>query len=183
MTSTKNDVLDSVPSGATERLLIPDTWACSGFAERRFVGFTSLVSLDLAGVPKDPGVYVVLRQAASSPRFLEARMKNHPDAAAPYSVADLAKHWVPGSQLVYVGKGDDLRYRLRLYIRYGQARVANHDGGRSIWQLADSAALIVAWRTISDLPQIRDAQDAEKHLLRPFMNDHGRKLPFANRRL
>lgn len=56
-----------------------------------------------------------------------------------------------GAHTVYLGKGDKLRTRLRTYARFGAGDPkAAHWGGRYIWQLADAAELLVAWRELGD---------------------------------
>jgi hypothetical protein len=76
--------------------------------------------------------------------------------------------------VVYVGKATSLRSRLAQYRRYGSGQPVGHQGGQYIWQVSDSAALLVAWK-----PTDRDPGAEEAALLRLFLTEHGR-LPFAN---
>ena len=82
--------------------------------------------------------------------------------------------------MVYIGKADrgpsgtrGLRERLGEYRRHGAGRRAKHWGGRLIWQLADSAELLLAGER-TRRPCLEKAMIAE------FVAMHG-KRPFANR--
>ena len=97
------------------------------------------------------------------------------------STTQLAAKWVEGAKILYIGKADagaaaghGLRGRLRQYARHGLGGTSHH-GGRYIWQLQDSAALLVAWRPTLD-PRVE-----EKALLAEFETEHN-ALPFANLR-
>ncbi len=91
-----------------------------------------------------------------------------------------------GAHVVYIGKADyrkrrrpveALRKRLDEYARFGAGENIGHQGGRFIWQLADSAELLVAWHEITwgEKPRCY-----EKRLLRHFGELHGGRRPFAN---
>ena len=95
----------------------------------------------------------------------------------PLPVADLEAAWVDGADVLYFGKATSLRKPLAQYRRSGTGRTSTHQGGRSIWQLADAGALLVAWMPTPGQPPA----DVESHLLAEFAASTG-ALPFANRR-
>lgn len=132
----------------------------------------------LAEVPRAPGCYVVFRPASSDPSFLPAnpggRFKGK-DPTIP--LERLATEWVPGAHVVYVGKADELRTRLKAYARFGDGEPVAHWGGRLIWQLADADELFVAWH---ELRAGGTARDLEKLLLARFAELNGGRRPLAN---
>ncbi|MCX5405770.1 hypothetical protein [Streptomyces sp. NBC_00086] len=152
--------------------------------ERGFRGFVLLSELGDSGVPSEPGIYVVLRTSTAPPSFLSRNPAGHLKGRDPSVTADeLGGAWVDGATILYIGKasaGKDgrrgLRQRLDEYRRHGAGGMAGHWGGRYIWQLADSDALLVAWLPISE----RDPCEAEAELIAEFMELHGAR-PFANR--
>lgn len=80
-----------------------------------------------------------------------------------------------GSPVLYIGKGDDLRRRIKQLLRFAAGEPVAHWGGRYLWQLADAELLLIAWRT--ELEPLA----AEGELLRDFAAQFG-SLPFANLR-
>jgi hypothetical protein len=56
--------------------------------------------------------------------------------------------------VIYIGKADrpsegslnSLRKRVSTFVRFGAGSNARHWGGYPTWQLADAAALLIAWR-------------------------------------
>lgn len=138
-------------------------------------------------MPCKPGTYVVFRSSTADPVFI------HPSPAGWFkgedpsvSIERLKDEWVPGAQVVYIGKADfrrrlkpieALRERLEEFARFGAGHAVGHRGGRLIWQLADSSHLLVAWR---ETAWGESARDSEKRLLRRFVELHGVRRPFAN---
>jgi hypothetical protein len=150
-----------------------------------FAGFASVAALldtRLAAVPAAPGVYAIVRDTTHPPVFLPAspagRLKGR-DPSLP--VAALEGAWVRNTCLLYLGKVGGagthatLRRRLSAYLRHGHGARAAHWGGRAIWQLADAADLLVAWRVLVD----EEPRAAERASLAAFSDQYGQR-PFAN---
>ncbi|CAM3886439.1 hypothetical protein ACXYTP_05500 [Tsukamurella ocularis] len=150
-----------------------------------FAGWVTFSELPLADVPRGPGVYVIVRPSDEPPAFLDVSPAGHWKGRNPtLPVAELEDRWVTGERIVYIGKAGagrrgrrGLRKRLDEYRRYGAGERVGHSGGRRIWQLADHAELLVAWRETSDA----DAAPTESAMLAAFAGKHER-LPFANMR-
>lgn len=150
-----------------------------------FTGWVPFALLPTAGVPAEPGVYVVVRPSDEPPMFLDVSPAGHFKGKDPtVTVAELAALWVPGERVVYIGKANagangkrHLRKRLDEYRRFGAGEPIGRSGGRRIWQLADHDRLLVGWRATDDA----DAATIETKMLAEFRARYGR-LPFANMR-
>lgn len=130
---------------------------------------------DLGQLTRAVGVYIVIR-AAGDPRFLASNPGGRFKGKDP-SVGDegLCANWVEDAEVVYIGKADDLGRRLKEFTRFGEGKPIGHWGGRLIWQLADSAELLVAWReTPGEIPR-----NVEATMIAAFRSAYG-KPPFAN---
>ncbi|AVV42966.1 hypothetical protein C6376_17650 [Streptomyces sp. P3] len=149
---------------------------------RGFRGFVPFRELPDSNVPTGHGIYVVIRTDTSPPSFLPTSPAGHLKGRDPSVTADkLGDAWVDGTTVVYIGKAagqHGLNQRLADYRRHGTGLLAGHWGGRYIWQLADSDALLVAWRPMAE----DDAGEAEQDLIDEFKELHGGALPFANLR-
>lgn len=150
--------------------------------ERGFRGFLPFCELPDGNVPTGHGIYVVIRTDTSPPSFLPTSPAGHRKGRDPSVAADeLGDAWVDGATVVYIGKAagqDGLNRRLADYRRHGTGLPAGHWGGRYIWQLVDSDALLVAWRPMTG----DNAGEAEQDLIDEFKELHGGALPFANLR-
>ncbi|WP_435209172.1 hypothetical protein [Streptomyces sp. bgisy034] len=150
--------------------------------ERGFRGFVPFRSLPDSNVPTGHGIYAVIRTDTSPPAFRPASPAGHLKGRDPSVTVDkLRDAWVDGATVLYIGKAagqDGLNQRLADYRRHGTGLLAGHWGGRYIWQLADSDALLVAWRPMAE----EDAAEAEQDLIDEFKELHGGALPFANLR-
>lgn len=164
----------------TPRSLAPETRANSKL--RGFQGFLplSLVRSRLPEIPAEFGVYVVVRSDKSAPEFLAkseaGRFKNLDPA---YSVDVLRQKWVPGANILYVGKagpapGRTLRKRVSELVRFGSGEPVGHRGGRALWQLEGIWSARITWKVVAG-----DPAGAERALLTKFERESG-KLPFAN---
>ncbi|MFG1805017.1 hypothetical protein [Streptomyces sp. NPDC049040] len=150
--------------------------------ERGFRGFVHFSLLATQLLPLDGGIYIVIRASDAAPTFLTTstagwRKGNNPAV----STSQLAAKWVEGAEVLYIGKADagtpanhGIRGRLRQYARHGLGGTSHH-GGRYIWQLQDSDALLVAWKPTPD------PRGEENALLAEFETLH-HALPFANLR-
>jgi len=126
------------------------------------------------------GVYVVLRERGADPPAwvmpspVGLTWRGDPSV----SIDQLEANWVPGANVVYIGKETTRRLRLRLreFLRYGEGRAGRHAGGRLIWQLPDPWTLLVAWQLV---PAKVNALTVERELIAAFRMVCG-KPPFAN---
>ena len=155
-----------------------------GLRARGFAGFAAVRRLRedrLAEVPVGPGVYAILRTSDTAPTFLKASLGGWFKGKDPtVPIATLRAKWIPGVQLLYVGKAtpgptgrSGLRKRLTLLLDYGAGKPVGHQGGRYLWQVEGSDDYLVAWRPSSD-PTVE-----ENALLDEFLAAHG-AYPFAN---
>ena len=142
-----------------------------------FVSFEQLRSGDLDRVPESGGVYVVVRGMPARPVFLDSSPGGRFKGKDPTELVDvLQAKSVEDADIVYIGKGGNLRRRLKEYSAFGTGKPVGHWGGRYIWQLADADALMVGWRVcVAE----QTPAEAEATLVRRFKTAFGR-LPFAN---
>jgi hypothetical protein len=153
-----------------------------GLAARGFEDFVVFRGIALNRVPKEPGVYAVLRENDSRPDFLPRNPAGRFKGLDPtVPVAELEEGWPEGAHCVYIGKADagshrdrHLRQRIKEFRRYGDGHPVGHQGGRRIWQLADADEFVIAWLVTADPEQV------EGELLRAFVAEHGRR-PIGNR--
>ena len=144
-----------------------------------FQGFVTVQELLAEGyndIPREPGVYGVLRTDHGPPAFLERSRggwfkKKNPTLP----IEQLARRWIGGADAIYIGKGNELRQRIRKLCRFGSGQPVDHRGGYPLWQLSDCYELLVAWRVETQL----DPFDAERDLLCAFREEFG-SWPFAN---
>lgn len=149
-------------------------------AELEQAGFVGWLPFDQVRAqhtcPTTGGVYVVVYNATGPVRFAAESTGGWFKGKDPTtSQAILIANWVDGAEVVYIGKSDNLRRRLREYADFGSGKAVGHWGGRLIWQLASTGDLRVAWKeTLGQLPAAIEAS-----LLASFKEHHG-KPPFAN---
>ena len=162
-------------SGDTETLA---TWDEPGLIAAGLGPPHRLDGLEPAHVPREPGVYVILRlQSDGKVAFRDVGSAGRfRDRAPNVDVEQLAASWVDGIDVLYVGKANDLRQRIGLLRHFGQGEPGARWGGRYIWQLEDAAGLRAAWRSMAARCNV--AQRAA--LIDAFVEQHGTR-PFGNR--
>ena len=149
-----------------------------------FSGFVSVAELQASNcsqVPEEPGVYFVLSED-ENPSFRPESIGGHYKGNNPtVSIIELETNWVHQVNVVYIAKAGTatgkrtLKLRIDELVRYGSGECIAHWGGRFLWQLENSANLIVAWKTTTG----KDAGIVKKNLIRSFKEHYG-KRPFAN---
>jgi hypothetical protein len=127
-----------------------------------------------------PGIYIVRWAEPSPPVFLPTPGKAiH---ARPETTDHLARKWEAivsraSTDVVYVGKGDCLRERIRLLALFGVGRRDNHVGGEWMWQIEGITAAEIVLITCTQGRQV----GFENAFLERFESVHG-DYPLANRK-
>jgi hypothetical protein len=149
-----------------------------------FTGFKKMSELfiDSSSIPKIKGVYLVLNPNFKKAEYLQIGTGGHFKGKNPNITLDeLKSNWVDNSLVVYIGKAGSetsnatLHSRLKQYFGFGQGKNIGHWGGRLIWQLKNSADLIVCWKSLPN----DDPRTFENQLIRNFVSEFS-KRPFAN---
>jgi hypothetical protein len=149
-----------------------------------FVGFEKMSELftDSSSIPKIKGIYLVLNPNYKKAEYLQIGTGGHFKGKNPNVVIDeLKSNWVDNSLVVYIGKAGSetgnatLNSRLKQYFGFGQGKNIGHWGGRLIWQLKNSADLIVCWKPLPN----DDPRTFENELIKKFVTEFN-KRPFAN---
>ena len=144
-------------------------------------GFKGFVRVEkLMSNPKLPedekGVYVVLYTHDTRPDFMQVGTGGFfKDEDPNVSIEELEANWIDGEQIIYIGKATSLRDRLSQYMKFGIGKKIGHKGGRYVWQIKDSANLLVCWKRTDEEPR-----DVEKKMIAEFKLSHKGRTPFAN---
>ncbi|MCQ2343720.1 MAG: hypothetical protein MJ002_02210 [Paludibacteraceae bacterium] len=155
------------------------------YKKQGFDGFKTIAELKRNDtcIPKQGGVYLVLRGTLEAPKFLETGTGGFfKDENPNVPLDELQRNWVEGADIVYIGKAGSkdgsatLQSRLRQLISFGCGNKVGHRGGRYLWQLEDSNDLIVCWLSLID----KEPRDVEKELIQSFKIQHSGMRPFAN---
>jgi hypothetical protein len=131
-------------------------------------------------VPSTPGTYLITRTSNRNPDFLPKSPAGWFKRKDPsYSPEVVQANWIQGARVVYVGKAggkNGLKGRLCQLLDFGFGKPVGHRGGRLLWHLKDSGALLVRWRTCA----AEGADRAETDAIRSFKAVYGGKRPYAN---
>ena len=148
-----------------------------------FEGFKTKQELftDASCIPKIKGVYIVIHPNCK-PSYLQIGTGGFFKRKNPnISIESLQKNWVDKANIIYIGKAGanngnaTLHSRLNQYLKFGQGKNIGHWGGRLIWQLKNSSALIVCWKKLPT----EEPREVEAALIQSFIKQFG-KRPFAN---
>ena len=149
-----------------------------------FTGFIPINTIfdDTSQIPKLRGVYFIIYLENNPPTFLSTGTGGHFKGKNPnIPISELKNNWVENTKVIYIGKagGSDssatLQSRLRQYLRFGQGKPVGHWGGRLIWQIKNSADLILCWKPLlKEEPRV-----VEGEFIQQFKSIYG-KRPFAN---
>lgn len=156
-----------------------------GIKDFGFYGFLPVSNLQetrCKDVPKEPGIYLVLRADKGPPVFLQKSLGGFFKGTDPtVPVKELQDNWVDGPIVVNIGKAGGgggnatLKGRLKQYMEFGAGKPVGHRGGRYIWQLAGSEKLQVCWMSTPN----EEPKAVESRLIQEFKSRYG-KRPFAN---
>lgn len=139
-----------------------------------FMGFLPAAELRMNPdlVTDSPGVYVVLREDLSPPKF------THSGSDLDFVADELRRRWTDRSPTLYIGRATSLRTRVTQLVRQREHQVngrrGSHRGGRALWQVTGCEHFLVAWVRASDF------KEREAELLIQFREAIGQP-PFANR--
>ena len=154
-----------------------DTFSRSQLETAGFVGWVTFDHLqDADQCPTSGGVYIVSRADQNEPCFLDRScggwFKDR-DPTVPHD--NLVANWVEDAEVVYIGKANNLRRRLREFAKFGAGHKIGHWGGRLIWQLGESSRLLVAWKETPGF----DPVAVETDMIAQFRGAYGQP-PLAN---
>jgi hypothetical protein len=131
-------------------------------------------------VPRRCGVYLLVREDSTLPRFLRQSKAGWFKGLDPsYPAALVTSAWIRKAKIVYVGKAagkNGLRQRIRQLVDFGFGKAVGHRGGRLLWHLKDHRALKLFWL---ECPK-ENADALESQLIARFRHTHAAR-PFANR--
>jgi len=140
------------------------------------VGWVPFPAIRASACPTSGGVYVITYSAGNPATYAERSCGGWFKGKDPTVSPDaLAANWVEGAEVVYIGKADELKRRLRQYADFGAGKAIGHWGGRLIWQLPKGDQLLVAWKETPG----RVPVEFEAELIGQFRQAYG-KPPFAN---
>ena len=126
-----------------------------------------------------PGIYVVRWLMSESPVFLtDAGQAVYAATKSPYF---LRSKWESinknsSTDIIYIGKGNILRKRISILVRFGVGRSRKHQGGEWMWQILN----IASCELVTQACPLGKQVGFENSLLERFIKEHG-DVPLANR--
>lgn len=101
--------------------------------EKGFNGFTTVKNLksNYECIPPVGGVYVVIRDTEDAPEFLETGTGGFFKGKNPnVSTDELEVNYVGSSHIVYIGKGNNLKRRIKQLLEFASGKNIGHWGGK-----------------------------------------------------
>lgn len=131
-------------------------------------------------LPASPGVYAVcLPSWETRPFTADAGMARHADPADPAALRAKRDRILGAgpTDILYIGKAENLCKRVQQLVRFGTGRANNHRGGEWLWQLKGICEAKL-WMCCcpGERPEL-----LERKLLEAFRATHG-DWPLANRK-
>ena len=141
-----------------------------------FAGWLTFPEACASGaIPTTGGVYVATYAVRAPAAFLPQNPGGWFKGKDPTVTASaLAANWID-ADVVYIGKADQLRRRIRQFADFGAGKPIGHWGGRLIWQLAEPDQLRIAWKETPDRVRV----EVKAEMLTAFRREYD-KPPFAN---
>lgn len=142
--------------------------------------FESLMQGDIDKVPTESGVYFIYCDSDYMYNYLPITdgIKNYKGKTTTLPVNKLIsigdKQKLSGSNILYIGKADNLRTRLRQYMNWGyDISDSPHSGGKRLWQLVDNKRFHVSYM-LTDEPNKMESILIDTHIIeyhcKPFAN-------------
>lgn len=79
-------------------------------------------------------------------------------------------------KILYIGKGVNLKRRIKQYIYQGYDKGNNHRGGKKLFELSGWEEFFI------EFTECENARDKEKTMIQNYKDKHNGDRPFANKR-
>lgn len=127
-----------------------------------------------------PGIYAIYLRTNTQPTFID--VIDNPNLTNPVSCEFLMNKWLyinknNKTDIVYIGKGNSLKERIRQLIRFGHGKRNKHLGGEWLWQINNIEDL----RLLTSSCPFNEERGYERWLLDEFTKSHN-ELPLCNRK-
>ena len=140
--------------------------------------------VNVTNISEEEGIYIVTLndngkiKISNKTTAIESYIKNGKEVNLLYDKSTLEdKLKKCHKQILYVGKGDSLKTRIKCLVNYANKKCKNHRGGRALWQIEKwEDNLSICWC------EVKNAISIEKKLLELHYKEFG-TYPFANWRI
>lgn len=147
---------------------------------KNFYSIEQLYNTNFSCIPDKKGIYIIKKSKEMKIEFYmdTTAIKEYLNKSMIYDIEALKEKFDKSDkEILYIGKAggkkNKLKQRIRQYVRYEYGEVNNHSGGRAIWQIVDSKALLLGFI------ECDNPEEIEKELLEEYENKY-KVLPIAN---